>query len=441
MTNCSSSGEIRPADLVCHGGRRYRYVRRRWRILFGLIDCVGYTAWGVAFAIRWLFFRTKSSSESIAERILIVQLDHLGDAVITSTMLPALRARFPRASIDVLASRRCREWFEACPDVARVHVCRFDRFDRPACGFWMLVLLAWGIVLRRERYDVAIDPRGEFPHALLLWLAGARRRVGWSCGGGGFLLTDVPSYVPGRSEYESRQALLTKLEIDVVPAAPAIEPGPFARRTIDSELQAIRGAAHQVIVLHVGAGTAAKQWPVEHWRELIGRLLVAYDARLVLVGGAAERRLAREITEGNCWPGVVDWTGCLSLRELAALFMRADLVVGADSGPAHLAAAVRTPVVVLFSGTNDAGQWAPRGPRVAVLRQPVECSPCHRTRCPLVDHACMQELTPELVLREVAQFCYDPARDSVGQWLDLTSLSPSVPTDRTRVSRENGTTL
>jgi hypothetical protein len=80
--------------------------------------------------------------------------------------------------------------------------------------------------------------------------------------------------------------------------------------------------------------------------------------------------------------------------ELAAVLEASDLFIGADSGPAHLAAAVGTPAVVLFSGTNDPRQWQPCGEAVRVLRQPVPCSPCHRTRCPWADHPCMRRLTP-----------------------------------------------
>jgi ADP-heptose:LPS heptosyltransferase len=99
--------------------------------------------------------------------------------------------------------------------------------------------------------------------------------------------------------------------------------------------------------------------------------------------------------------GVIDWTGILNLSELAAVLSSADLFVGADSGPAHLAAAVGRPVVVLFSGTNNPRQWRPCGEQVAIVRHPVECSPCHARRCPLPNHPCMRDLTPDSVARAV----------------------------------------
>ena len=116
-----------------------------------------------------------------------------------------------------------------------------------------------------------------------------------------------------------------------------------------------------------------------------------------------ERKAAavQDILEGRSWPGVVDWTGRLSLAQLAALLQQANVFVGADSGPAHLAAAVSAPVVALFSGTNLAEQWRPWGEHVSVVRQAVACGPCHRSMCPLADHPCMQGLLPSAALAAI----------------------------------------
>ena len=94
--------------------------------------------------------------------------------------------------------------------------------------------------------------------------------------------------------------------------------------------------------------------------------------------------------------------GFIRIPEATARTLEAaDLVVGADSGPAHLAAAVGTPVVVLFSGTNNPQQWQSTGRQVAVVRESVECSPCHRERCPRANHPCMTRLKPQQVMVEV----------------------------------------
>jgi len=406
---------------------QYRYVRLRWRVLFAAVDFVGTWLFRIA---RWGFApahglsRRETSVDADPRLILLVQLDHLGDGLITTAMLPALRDRWPQARIEVLASPANRAVFAAAPEVSRVYTCRANRFARrwPDRLGWIAALGWWAWRLRRRRIDLGIDVRGEFPIALLLWLGGAKRRLGWRSGGGGFLLTDSPAFVAGRPEVQSRWALLTELGIHPRPgqgAAPRFRPSDAARRDIRRRLAgqprgcatASSEAVHYgvqaghghcpLVVLHVGAGTPAKRWPAGHWREVAGRLAVEQAARVVLVGGREDRGLGRTILGDRDWPGVRDWIGRLSLDQLAALIEQADLLVGADSGPAHLAGAVGTPTVVLFSGTNDPQQWRPRGSPVTVLRHAVACSPCHRRRCPLAGHPCMRNLRPSAVMAAI----------------------------------------
>jgi heptosyltransferase-2 len=382
---------------------RYRYVRLRWRVLFAVIDAVGSAVWGIARFLRRSItgYRAETDlGEFRPRRILLVQLDHLGDGLISTVLLPLLRRRWPEAEIEVLASPSNRAVFEAATAVDRVHVAAVNRFARRRIlrWGWLVSLVGWGWHLRRRGVDLAIDARGEFPLALLCWLSGAHVRVGWSCGGGGFLLTHAPTYVHGRPEVASRLALLAELGIRPASesdARPRFRVSQTACKQLSGELD--RLPAGPLVVVHVGAGMPAKQWPAEHWRTLVAELHRRHAACVVLVGDTAERPIAAAITAGQP-KAIVDWTGRLTLDQLAALVERAELFLGADSGPAHLAAAVDTPVVALFSGTNQSEQWQPCGRRVVVVRQPVACAPCHRRCCPRPDHPCMTGLSPAAVL-------------------------------------------
>lgn len=386
---------------------RYRFVRLRWRVLVAAIDTLG----GALFGLVRRLSRRRAPSPDVRPggTVLLVQWDHLGDGLLTTAMLPALRAQYPEASLEVLAAPWNREVFENAPEVNRVHVSHVNRFARGGwlrLG-WLAGILWWGLTLRRRQIDLAIDVRGELPMALLLWLSGARRRLGWGCGGGGFLLTDIAPWEPDRPEVESRRALLRTIGIDPaslrVPDRPSFHPAEAARKAV-AERRPWSDTAGPRVVIHVGAGTAAKTYPAERWREVIGRLIVERNAQVVLVGSPADRATAGRILEHRTWPRVADWTGTLRLAETAALIEQADLFVGADSGPAHLAAAVNTPAVVLFSGTNRIGQWCPWGPAVTVVHSPVACSPCHRHVCPLADHPCMRNIRPDEIVRAAAAF-------------------------------------
>jgi ADP-heptose:LPS heptosyltransferase len=414
--------------------RRYRYSKLRWRVLVHALDAVG----AVLMAIARQFRRAVVVDDP--RSILLVQLDHMGDAVLTSPMLPRLRAAFPEARIDVLASPSNRAIFAADPHVDRVLVAEKNWFARGPAGralgsaVWRL-----GRSLRAERYDLGIDVRGDVLTVLVMALAGVRRRVGWAMGGGGFLLTDVAEWRPGRHEVRSRMALLDCLGLPEIgpprvsvgvrdadgarvasmlreawpdrerargratvrASLAASRPGAARPRHRDEEFDADRlhagrfGESAPIVAVHLGAGTQAKRWPARHWRALVGRFL-RDGWRVVVVGGPDDAGLASDWPEHAAFR---DWTGRLAVVETAALLERADLFVGSDSGPAHLAACAGVPSVVLFSGTNRVGQWRPWSRRSLVLRRRVRCRPCHHKVCPLADHPCLAGLSPERVYR------------------------------------------
>jgi ADP-heptose:LPS heptosyltransferase len=163
---------------------------------------------------------------------------------------------------------------------------------------------------------------------------------------------------------------------------PSLEKGPY-------------GDDPPLLAVHLGAGTAAKRWPLASWQVLIGRFL-GDGWRVIVVGGGEDSEAAKSLQQH---PGLRDWTGRLSVTETTALLERADLFLGVDSGPAHLASCAGVTSVVLFSGTNRSAQWRPWSRRSLVLKHDVLCRPCHHKTCPLSNHPCMTGLTPDRVYR------------------------------------------
>ncbi len=416
---------------------RYRYTKWRWRVLAHAID-----AWGGLAMRLWRLVRPIGPWD-VPRRVLVVQLDHLGDSVLSSPIFPKLRAAWPNARIDVLASPSNRAVFEANPEVHRVHLADRNWFERQP-GRWALGSAVWtlGRRLRGEKYDLGIDVRGDILTVLVLTLAGIPRRVGWAMGGGGFLLTDLAHWVPGRHEVASRLALLeplglvpegpTRVDVHVNDADRALVaemllqawPRRTSRRprrvrvalpALSEEEDRVNppssrskgrsiaeadtlhagrfGAQAPLLAVHLGAGTTAKRWPERHWNTLLQRFL-AEGWRVVIVGGPDDAELSKKIAPHE---NLRDWAGKLAVTETAALLERADLFLGADSGPAHLASCAGIPSVILFSGTNQARQWRPWSRRSLVLKHKVPCRPCHHKTCPLADHPCMTGLTPERV--------------------------------------------
>ncbi len=422
---------------------KYRYSKLRWRLLVHALDAVG-TALA---AIARLFL--PAPRISAPERILVIQLDHLGDAVLSTPLLAELRSAFPAAMIDVLASPSNHEVFDGDPNVDRVWVAERTWFERkPDRRALFTAVWKLGWQLRTIGYDLGIDVRGDVLSVLVLALAGVRRRVGWAMGGGAFLLTDVAEWIPGRHEVRSRLALLERMGIATDPAAarvdvhvededrvlvahrldeawprrggprraevharalPAGHSGPRSTRrpalsppssiSMADEpdwLHADRFApSPPMLAVHLGAGNAAKRWPTRAWKGLLGRFL-ADGWRIVVVGGTDDLLLSRELPPHD---RLLDWTGSLTVAQTTALLERADLFIGADSGPAHLAASAGTLSVILFSGTNRPQQWRPWSRHALTIRHRVSCRPCHQKVCPLAGHPCMTGLSPDRVYR------------------------------------------
>ncbi|MFO0956204.1 MAG: glycosyltransferase family 9 protein [Isosphaeraceae bacterium] len=424
-----------PANPIPVPVRRYRYSKLRWRVLVHLLDLIG-----GALAALGRMIRPRRPFAS-PRRILIVQLDHLGDAVLSSPLMPRLRRAYPGARIDVLASASNQAVFRADPNIDRVMVAPRNWFERRP-GAWSIwgALLELARALRAEDYDLGIDVRGDVLTVLLMAWIGVKRRAGWSMGGGAFLLTDVARWVPGRHEVLSRLALLDRI-VDEADDPPRVrvhagdadrervarllleawprssarserkkpvavsargrtirtDPPSIDRPRLDADsLHAGRfGDEAPLLAVHLGAGTAAKRWPARHWHDLIGRFL-ADGWRVVIVGGPDDAACSEGLP---AHPSLTDWSGRLALAETAALLERADLFIGADSGPAHLAACAGIASVVLFSGTNRSRQWRPWSRRSLVLKARVPCRPCHNKVCPLADHPCMTRIEPERVYR------------------------------------------
>jgi ADP-heptose:LPS heptosyltransferase len=435
---------------------RYRYSKLRWRLLVHALDFCGTILMVIVRAIR------PARRIERPRRILLVQLDHLGDAVLSTPLIAALRVAYPEAAIDVLASPSNHEVFEADPEINEVHVASRTWFERRP-DRWGLMTAVWdlGWSLRGVGYDLGIDVRGDVLSVLVLALAGIPRRLGWAMGGGAFLLTDVAPWIPRRHEVRSRLALLERLGIipdevtrvdvhvrdqDRIAIARRLaeawprrsmrrsEPyvatakrarvgdrretrltslvggaGPAPGNSVESRTTPIDPIAADadylhadrftsrppLLAVHLGAGNAAKRWPTGSWQVLIDQFIDS-GWRIVVVGAIEDLQLSRVLEPHD---RLRDWTGSLTVTQTTALLERADLFIGSDSGPAHLAASTGTLSVILFSGTNQPGQWRPWSRHSLVLRHRVPCQPCHQKVCPLANHPCMSGLSADRVYR------------------------------------------
>jgi len=169
------------------------------------------------------------------------------------------------------------------------------------------------------------------------------------------------------------------------------------------------GGASQAgtVVLVPGTTWESKIWPLENWLRLSEKLIDELGSQLILVGGKSEAftnsKLADQLRRSGRG-SVLDLTGQTSLPELQALFLRSDLVVGADTGPLHLAAATNHPKVVGVYGSTPAGRNGPYGEKCLTIFLGLACQPCFEKICPLGTKACLVDLTPDYVFARLCDF-------------------------------------
>ncbi|MDQ6735597.1 MAG: lipopolysaccharide heptosyltransferase II, partial [Nitrospirota bacterium] len=327
-------------------------------------------------------------------RILIRGTNWIGDAVMSEPALSAIRHAFPKADITLLVKPAVAELFQQHPAVD--HLLVYEHRGRHArlSGKWAL-----GSELRRGRFDLAILFQNAFEAALLAFLAGIPRRYGYGTDGRAFLLSDAIT-VPNRTAFGHQTQyyldLLRPLGITPSPAAPRLfvsqpEEERMRQRLTEAGIQ----ATERLIGINPGSTYgSAKRWLPERFAQAADRVVEQFGGRVVIVGAAGEEALGHAIAEKMHSKPVV-LSGRTSIRELMTVIKRCRLFVTNDTGPMHIAAAFDVPVVAVF-GPTDFRTTSPFGETHAIVRQPVECSPCLLRECP-IDHRCMTGITVERV--------------------------------------------
>lgn len=312
--------------------------------------------------------------------------------VFTTPAVRALRGRFPDAHITYIVEPA------AAPVVARnPHIDELIVAPRGAgVGGW-LADLALGRRLRAERYDVAIDFHGGPRASLLTWLSGAPDRIGYTIAGRSWMYTrrvERPRALRPRHSVENQWDLLAALGIappDRAAAPVEMPPDPAAAAAVAERLsRAGVSAADRLIVMHVSAGNPFRRWPLDRF-VAVARALAARDPqrRVIVTAGPSERDAAARVIEGA---GAVR-CGEFSLSELRALLDRAALYIGGDSGPLHIAATSRVPIVAIYGPTlpERSAPWRdPRWTAEAVDAGPLPCRPCDQRVCAPGDFRCLR---------------------------------------------------
>ena len=323
--------------------------------------------------------------------VLVVMPTWVGDAALATPLIEALHEQYPDARKDFVIKPYLRGLLDDAPWLGGV----FEMTRGPA--FWSL-----RAKLARRRYDWGILLPNSLRPAILLFMAGVARRIGYARNGRSPLLTDRLRFpdtsgqtVPFRM-VDFYGAIGTRLGLE-------LPEGAGLRLYVRDEIRerasrllrdnGVTGSA-PIVGLNPGAKYgSSKLWPVESFAQTGDALAAKLEAQIVVMAGPGEDELAAEIVARMTAHAVAIASASVDLEMLKGVLSRLDLLVTNDTGPRHIAAALGVPTVALFGPTHTL--WGDSGFEKAVdLSIEVDCGPCMQRTCPLGHHKCMKDLEP-----------------------------------------------
>lgn len=320
------------------------------------------------------------------KRVLVVKLSSLGDILHVLPSVHGLRSGL-NAEIDWVTQPEYVDLVRCFPDVTDVIPFPRRGVVRGFAGFWKLV--------RQRQYDLVVDLQGLLKSVLVARVARGAKVIGPSfCREGSRCLYDAVAGPRDRRRHAVEEAM------DVVrylglPIGPLEFPVVFPRVTVPS--------GRPRVALIPASRWRNKNWPVEYYAEVTRRLMHQDGARVFLFGGMHDRAACEAIQDavasGQDATPVINMAGQTRLSEMGSWLQEMDLVVGNDSGPVHIAAALDVPVLALF-GPTDPRRTGPYGGKHRVLISDRPCRPCLRRSCRSRSADCMRGISPDQVYEE-----------------------------------------
>ena len=334
--------------------------------------------------------------------ILIIKLRYLGDVLLSTPVLTALRERFPTARLTMAVNRGTEDMVKWNPDLNEVIVVERGGIAAQLRAFHQI---------RQRRFDGVIDLTDGDRSAFLTWFSGAPVRIGFNDEHRrrGRVYTAI---VPVRSaiihRVERELAALTPLGIEAKAGQVLLRTSKEDDEAADRllrELDVMRAEGTLVkplVMLHPGARYWFKAWPAERFAALADRLSETYGCQ-VLIGGTAQDREIVDAIAGRSTSRPISIAGRVTPLQFASLVKRCRLFIGNDNGAMHIAAAIGTPVIGLFGPSNPA-EWGPSGGPAQVVYKGMDCRQCFHPTCRREEENCMKQIGVNEVLAAAARW-------------------------------------
>ncbi len=334
-------------------------------------------------------------------RLLIRSTNWIGDAIMTTPAVQALRRNLPEAQITILTKPWVAPVFENSIHVDAVMLYQSEGRHKGLIGKMRLIQ-----ELRQYRFDAALVLQNAFEAALIAFLAQIPCRIGYAADGRKWLLTHPLNRPSALTKIHQTQYYLNLLRVfgfhdDHFDLYLRLENDIRNRAQEILEAYGVGLNAPLVGINPSAAYGPAKQWFPERYAELADRIHQLLGAHILLFGGPEDGPFGRQIAQ-MMHHTPVNLAGKTSLKEAMALIERCRILITNDSGLMHVAAALKVPLVAIF-GSTDSGATGPLNPKSRVVSVPVDCSPCLHRECPEGHLNCMDRIDVQTVLLAVKE--------------------------------------
>ncbi len=331
------------------------------------------------------------------KRILIIQTAFLGDVILCTPLIKALRELFPNSFISFLLIPETEKILENNPHLNEILV--YDKRKKKGLKNFLQILSR----IRERRFDLAVIPHRSLRSALLACFSKIPQRIGFDKSTGSFLFTHKIVYPLNVHEVDRNLSLLSSFNAHLGGTSPELFPSSqdfsYAHKLLrDSDIR----EEDKIVGVAPGSVWATKRWLPERFAE-VSDLLLEKEAKVVFLGAEDDRKLCEKIADlMKAKPTIL--AGRTDILQSAALISFCQVILSNDSAPVHIASAMKRPVVAIFGSTTPKFGFAPYGVDYHILQKKMDCRPCGihgRGKCPQKHFRCMKDITTEEVFQVV----------------------------------------
>lgn len=330
-------------------------------------------------------------------KILIIRTDKIGDLVLSTPVIKAVRDAYPDSHIAMMVRPYAREIIEGNPCLDEVII-----YDKAKKGLGLLSDLKFILYLRKKRFDLALILHPKNRTHIMAFLSGIPERIGYNKKLG-ILLTKK---IPHLKQYGLKHEIDYTLDILDHAGIPCKDKRLYVAVNGSSEKKIDRIFAENgisrgdtVITVHPGSSCPSKRWGISHFARVADALARSCKARIVIIAGPHDKKFGDGVAvlmeERN-----LNLSCRTTVSDIASILRRSKLFISNDSGPVHMSCAVGTPVISIF-GRNDRGlsprRWRPVGSRDVALHKDLGCIMCRSHDCKLV-FKCLEAISEQEVL-------------------------------------------